>query len=302
MKLLAGFVMRSPWMAAVIVALAAVVALVLPPVTSLIFFLSGASLGLVTLRLGARAGLLVMGIATSVLALLSWAVIGTTSAAIAMVGMLWAPIWLLSLALRTTVSLPLAVTGALCLVSSGIAVTHWLKGDLTSWWRMFLVDAFARTGPEPGPGLTAWIEAHSQTMTGSVAAAILMGWVGSLLLARWWQALLYNPGGFSEEFVVLRLHPAVGMAALGAMALTQFGPPPLVHLGVDLVFVIMAAFFISGLAVAHGLNVNFGEPVGWLVGVYLLILLFPNQMMTILAATGLADTWVDLRSKIGRGE
>jgi hypothetical protein len=119
-------------------------------------------------------------------------------------------------------------------------------------------------------------------------------------LARWWQSLLYNPNGFAKEFIVLRLHPAVGIAALGAMALTQFGPVSLESLGVDLVFVMMAAFFITGLAVVHGLNANFGEPVGWLIGVYVLTFIFPRQMMTILAATGLADTWVDLRGRIGR--
>ena len=298
MRLLAGFVMRAPFTAAIVMVLAAVASLILPPVTSLIFFLSGASLGLVTLRLGAQSGLLVMGMATVMLALLSWILKGTTSVAIAMVAMLWMPIWILSLALRASVSLPLAVTVALGLVSSGVAVTHWLNGDLASWWRM--VATFIRVGPDPGPDLAAWIDGLSPVMTGLIAAGILMSLLGSLLLARWWQALLYNPGGFAEEFFVLRLHPMVGMSALSAIALTQFGTPPLAHLGVDLVFVIMSVFFVAGLAVVHGLNVNFGEPVGWLVGVYMLILLFPRQMMTILAATGLADTWVDLRSKIGR--
>ncbi|CAK0779238.1 conserved membrane hypothetical protein [Gammaproteobacteria bacterium] len=300
MKSFAGFVMRSPSTAATVVAVTATVALILPPATSPISFLSGASLGLVTLRLGARAGLSVMGVATVVLALLALALIGTASLAVAMVGVLWAPIWFLSLVLRATVSLPRAVTVALGMVALGLGMTHWLIGDLASWWRMFLMDTFVRVGPEPGPELAHLIDGISQVMTGLVAAGMLISLVGNLLLARWWQSLLYNPGGFAKEFLVLRLHPAVGLVALGAMALTQFGPASLEPLGVDLVFLMMAAFFIAGLAVVHGLNANFGEPVGWLVGVYMLTFLFPRQMMTVLAATGLADTWVDLRSRIGR--
>jgi len=300
MKFFAGFVMRASSTAATVVAVTAVVALVLPPATSPISFLSGASLGLVTLRLGARAGLLVMGIATAALALLAFALIGSASLAIAMVGVLWAPIWFLSVILRVTVSLPFVVTLVLTLVACGVGMTHWLIGDLASWWRVFLMDTFVRIGPEPGPELVQLIDGLSQVMTGLVAAGMLMSLVGNLLLARWWQSLLYNPGGFTKEFLLLRLHPAVGVAALGAMALTQFGPPWLEPLGVDLVFVMMAAFFIAGLAVVHGLNANFGEPVGWLIGVYVLTFLFPRQMMTLLAATGLADTWVDLRSRIGR--
>ncbi|CAK0765848.1 DUF2232 domain-containing protein [Gammaproteobacteria bacterium] len=300
MKFLAGFVMRASSTAATVVAVTAVVALALPPATSPISFLSGASLGLVTLRLGARAGLLVMGAATIALALLSLALIGSAGLAAAMMGVLWAPIWFLSIILRATVSLPLVVTVALGIVACGVGMTHWLVGDLASWWRMFLVDTFVRIGPEPGPELVHSIEGLSQVMTGLVAAGMLMSLVGNLLLARWWQSLLYNPGGFAKEFLVLRLHPTIAVAALGAMALTQFGPISLEPLGVDLVFVMMAAFSITGLAVVHGLNANFGEPVGWLIGVYVLTFLFPRQMMTILAATGLADTWVDLRSRIGR--
>jgi len=300
-KSFAGFVMRTPSTAASVVALTAIVALILPPATSLISFLSGASLGLVTLRLGPKAGLEVMVLASIALAMLALVLIGTASLAVAILGVLWVPLWFLSIILRSTVSLPFVVTMALGLVSIGVGVIHWFIGDLASWWRIFLMDTFVRIGPEPGAGMVQSIEGLSQVMTGLVAAGMLMSLIGNLLLARWWQSLLYNPDGFAEEFIRLRLPPFVGIAALGAMALTQVGPISLEPLGVDLVFVMMAAFFITGLAVVHGLNANFGEPVGWLIGVYVLTFIFPRQMMTILAATGLADTWVDLRDKIGRG-
>jgi hypothetical protein len=301
MKSFAAFVMRTPSMAAIMVAVTATVALLLPPATSLISFLSGASLSLVTLRLGPKTGLLVMGLATLVMAMLAMVFLGTASLAIAMVCALWAPLWFLSVILRLTVSLPFVVMSTLGLVSFCVGMTHWMIGDQASWWRTFLIDTYERIGPEPGPELIQLIEGLSQVMTGLVAAAMLMTLIGNLLLARWWQSLLYNPGGFAEEFLVLRLHPAVGAAALGAMALTQFGPTSLESLGIDLVFVMMSTFFITGLAVVHGLNANFGEQPGWLIGVYMLTFIFPSQMMTILAATGLADTWVDLRKRIGRG-
>jgi len=294
------FVMRSPQSAAMVVVVTAIAAMVLPPVTSPISFLSGAALGLVTLRLGPSYGMAIMGAATAGLAVLSVTLLGTVSLAITMCLVLWAPVWLLGTILRSTVSMPLAVTVALCLIVTGVAVTHWWVGDLASWWRVFLMEAFTRIGPEPGPELVRIIEDISRVMTGLVAAGLLMSLVGNLLLARWWQAILYNPGGFKQEFLVLRLHPTLGLAALGIMALTQVGPASLEPFGVDLVFVMMAAFFMTGLAVVHGLNTNFGDHIGWLLGVYLLILLFPRQMMTLLAATGLADTWVDLRRRIRR--
>jgi len=300
-KSFAGLIMRTPIIAALIVSGAAIVALLLPPATSPISFISGAALGLFTLRRGTRAGLLVMTIATATFSLFALVVVGTPSLALTLLGVLWAPIWLLSIILRETVSLPLVITVALGLVATGVGVIHWWVRDLPAWWQNFLLGTFARIGPEPGVELAQLIDGLAQVMTGLVAAGVLMSIIGNLLLARWWQSLLYHPGGFTAEFLSLRLHPAVGIVALVAMALTQFGPSLLASLGVDLVFVMMAAFFITGLAVVHGLNSNFGEPVGWLTGVYILTFIFPRQMMTIIAATGLADTWVDLRSRIKRG-
>jgi len=32
-----------------------------------------------------------------------------------------------------------------------------------------------------------------------------------LMLARWWQAVLYNPGGFQQEFHQFKLQPAIAM-------------------------------------------------------------------------------------------
>ena len=135
MKSFAGFVMRTPSTAAMVVAMAAMVALILPPATSPISFLSGASLGLVTLRLGLRAGLWVMSMATVAFALLALTLVGTPSLALTLLGVLWAPLWFLCMVLRVTVSLPLVVTVALGLVSLGVSVIHWWVHDLTSWWQ-----------------------------------------------------------------------------------------------------------------------------------------------------------------------
>lgn len=300
LKSFAGFVMRSPLTAAMVVAMSAILAFILPPATSLISFLSGASLSLVTLRRGPKDGLLVVGLSTVIFTILVLPFIGTIGLTVAILFVLWIPLWLLSIVLRITVSLSLVITLALVLLSFIVSMIHLIIGDLASWWRIFLIDTFTRIGPEPGPELSQLIDGLSQVMTGLVTAGILIGLIGNLLLARWWQSLLYNPGGFADEFLKLRLHPLVGVIALGVIYVTQFGPSALESLGIDLVVIMMAVFFIIGLAVIHGINANFGEPVGWLIGIYVLTFIFPRQMMTILAATGLADTWVDLRGKIKR--
>ena len=53
----------------------------------------------------------------------------------------------------------------------------------------------------------ALIEGLSRWMTGAFAASLYVQFLLALLLGRWWQAVLYNPGGFGAEFRGLRLSP-----------------------------------------------------------------------------------------------
>ena len=85
-----------------------------------------------------------------------------------------------------------------------------------------------------------------------------------------------------------------------AVVLARFGGGPMQSLGFDLMLVALALFFLGGLALVHWLNGRFQAHWGWLLGVYLVILLFPQSTITVLAATGFADAWLDLRGRVVR--
>ena len=55
-------------------------------------------------------------------------------------------------------------------------------------------------------------------LTGLIAALLQIVSVLSLILGRYWQALLYNPGGFGREFRSLRLPLGTGDVAAGVHA------------------------------------------------------------------------------------
>jgi len=55
-----------------------------------------------------------------------------------------------------------------------------------------------------------------------------------------------------------------------------------------------------GLAVVHGALAGSGAAGAWLVGVYALLAFLPQLMGLLLALVGLADTWVDVRSRLRR--
>jgi len=109
----------------------------------------------------------------------------------------------------------------------------------------------------------------SNLLTGFWATAHLLVAVLSLMLGRWWQSLLFNPGGFGEEFKQLILPPAV---TIPAVLIAQFGGnlhPALV--GWAPIF--SMPLFIAGIALAHGVVSLKKLSSQWLVLMYLLVFL-----------------------------
>ncbi len=115
----------------------------------------------------------------------------------------------------------------------------------------------------------------------------------AVMLARWWQALLYKPGGFQEEMWQLRLPPLVSVGLVAAMLL-------LVNIGEAYRFwgiCCVLPFIVAGLALAHGVVGRLGLGRVWLVVLYVsLTLVGPLWAVLILAA--IVDSWIDIRRRL----
>ena len=127
----------------------------------------------------------------------------------------------------------------------------------------------------------------------------LFGWivaVGSLialLVARWWQASLFNPGGFGSEFRQLRLGmgSAVVLATMVALGWLQ---------GVDYrpwVELLALPLLFSGLALLHYIAAARGLGALWLGLVYGGLVLSDSLNMVIV---GLAciDSLINIRLRV----
>jgi uncharacterized membrane protein len=64
-----------------------------------------------------------------------------------------------------------------------------------------------------------------------------------------------------------------------------------------LMVVLMAAYLVQGLAVAHGTVKLLGLNRAWLIGVYIMLVITGPQMMVLLSMLGLADIWMNFRAK-----
>ena len=61
---------------------------------------------------------------------------------------------------------------------------------------------------------------------------------------------------------------------------------------------LIAAYFLQGLAVAHALLKHLNAHVVWITGVYVLLLLALPYVMTALAMTGFTDAWMNFRKNV----
>jgi hypothetical protein len=296
MAKLAAFVMAGRWQATSTVIGFALLGLLLPPLT----LLSGAALALVGLRLGA-------GQALSVLApaLVAVTVVSAFTTGHAWIGAIyglaqWGPVLALALALRHSFSLAFALLTATAVGLLAVAGIEILAPGIEPLWTNLLdqtVRPALMQAQLPTETVDALLAQTARVMTGAVVAATLLSLALTLLLARWWQALLYNPGGFRNEFVGLALgRPAAGITlglAVGAM-LTK------ASLLIELALVGSAVFFLQGMAVTHAMLAKSAYPGLWLAGVYGLLLLALPQTMAGLATLGAVDAFADFRARLAR--
>lgn len=302
MQRLAAFAMSARWRAVAIAAVSAALALLAPPLSSPLAYVGAAVIGLVTLRLGAVEGLGVLLAGAAVLAVFGLVAGGLSLPLAISAALLWLPVWLLGMLLRASRSLALTLQSAAVLGALLVMLAHGWLGDPAQWWTAQLQESLAPALAEHGldasylPGLARW-------MTALMVAALVFGVLLSLLLARAWQAGLYNPGGFGAEFRALRLGRGFALAALliaTLAALPQLGA--ITTLAADTLFTLLLVYLLQGLALVHALVRSLQAQRGWLIGVYVLLVLAAAQVVPLLALLGWMDAWIDVRGRFaGRG-
>ena len=113
---------------------------------------------------------------------------------------------------------------------------------------------------------------------------------GCLAMARYWQATLYNPGGFRQEFHQLRLDPRLMAAILVLMALAVQDITPVN----DWLFMLCLLPFVQGMAVVHYAVAARNAGTAWLVLAYLMMLLLPPTIVLL----GVIDSVVNVRKRM----
>ncbi|MCI0506917.1 MAG: hypothetical protein L0Z73_12515 [Gammaproteobacteria bacterium] len=297
MKALAAFIMRGQPQAIAVTAGFAVLSLFFP----LLGLLSAAVTGLVTLRLGPMTGLIVL-VAGSVVVSGVAMFMATPLAIPAIVSLLaWLLlVWIAAVVLRVTRSLALSITTVSVVGVLFVAVFHLIVGDTAAWWQSNFDEFFAQATEsmmmDQQMVFKQNLETWSAIMTGFVTMAFLLNVIFSLFIARSWQAMLYNPGGFREEFHGLRFGKQVAIVSLVIASLALLPESVITYISKDILMLVLMLYVMQGIAMVHAIVGIKGLHWAWLVGLYLLVTLVPQ----LVAITGYIDTWLDFRKRVAK--
>ena len=206
MRGLAEFIMRGRWQALAVAVLGSVLVFAAP--------ISAAAIALVTMAQGTRDGSWVALWSLLPALLLGW-VSGDYGTGFLLLSVFVGAMVLaqtLSLSLALLAIVPVSAIGGVLLLTLNAAFLEAMLSMLDTW-----IAALQAESPESGKSLNAFRPTVTQVAglmaTGNALMASL-----SLLLGRYWQAVLFKPGAFGEEFRAFKL-PSVLTALLVLLAM-----------------------------------------------------------------------------------
>lgn len=292
---LARFILKGYSQAALVAAGMAMLGLLLPPVA----WLSGAAVALVTLVNGYRNGLLVTAIAGIGTAVFAGLILSLPAVAVYYVLLVWLPVVMVAVVLRRTVSLVLSLQLIAGVSLLGILILYLFFPDFGEIWRsslnMMADDLVANSnGALDTQQLQQVIDQIVRLLPGFFASSFMIGTMLSLYVARWWQAVVYNPGGFGKEFRAINLGKTTALIALAIAIAASFIKADMFN---AMLLVVFALYLNQGVAVLHVVFARRQLNAAWLFMIYLFMFFVPHTVV-LLALTGLADTWIDFRRRL----
>jgi hypothetical protein len=118
-----------------------------------------------------------------------------------------------------------------------------------------------------------------------------------LMLARWWQSVLYNPGGFKQEVQQTRLTPKASLPLVlviaGCLVTDGFG---------TWVGVVSIPFVVIGSGLVHWILGSQNRSSQWYGMYYVTLVMFFQLVSAVLVVLVIADGFIDLRQRIQSSE
>lgn len=299
MGALAAYIMQGRMQAIMVASGFALLSLKFPPVS----IVSSAAVALVTLRRGAAEGWYILICACLASALLGVFLIGSYQFPAFYGLMLWTPVWLIAIVLREGRHLFLAIEIVIFIAAIAVAGAYLYQPDLATVWATQLDPLVKPMLVQSNPDLAVTDIQQSLSVfyhfvvTGLVALMYALGVLAGLFLGRWWQAILYNPGGFKKEYLTLRSRPKLAIATVIVIAASVLFSGLVAEICANIGIILFLLYAFLGTIILHCAFATLKQKNFLLPFLYVTMTLFPYALIPA-AIIGLADTWLNLRNKI----
>lgn len=186
-----------------------------------------------------------------------------------------------------------------------ISVIHLAYPEVADWWGLQLHSYYSqavgaiKSATTVSPANDAQLEAISNTKqyaTGLMMSAILFNALLQLVVARWWQVVVFKTGNLRGELHRIRLSQLAGILFLFSLVFSYLGNPVVL----DIMPILYLLFGVAGLSLVHYLFgvVNAPSKWFWLAVLYLLLIFAMPLSFFFLAILAVTDIWLDVRKRV----
>ena len=294
MVFLARLILKGPSQAALVAATLAILGILLIPFV----WLSGAAIGLVALVKDSRQTLLVLGMTAAGTAVFASLIFATPSMLLYFLLAAWLPVWLAAYVLRTiTLATSLQLISGLSLLA--IAGLYAFFPDMGEYWREPM-DLMVQQLNEQSQGelslevLQDVEDLAIKMIPGLLVCSVLFGTMISLFLARWWQSVIFNPGGFGQEFKALNLGKVTAIIAILIVVIVALAGSELWY---AMLLVVLALYTTQSVSVLHAVFDGKRLNKVWLYLIYL-VMFFSPEVAAMMILLGISDAWIDFRRRL----
>lgn len=299
MRSFGNFMLIGRLQAVMAISLLTVFALLFPPLS---YLLSGVPAGFVILRKGPVYGLQVLLVCLLAVVMFVTLAGMAPQFAFAFALGIWVPIFICCCVLRIMQSQGWLVLASGSIAVAYILVLHWLVDDVAAWWLQWMQILISNAFPDgSGEQYQENLTRAAPAVNAMIASGICINLVVSTFLSRWWQSVLFNPGGFRTEFYALRLPNVIVFLALLGIGFLFLDGGQQGSLGLDIVVIVIVMYLFQGLASVHRIVAAKKMSRTWLVMMYILLLFVPQTVMLI-ACLGLVDLWMNRTSNLDRNQ
>ena len=294
MLFLARFILKGQSQAALVAASMAIIGMMIPPAA----WISSAVIVLMTLVHGPKSGLITTAFSSLGVAIFSTLIFATPQVAVIFVLLAWLPVWLIAMILRQSVSMAYSLQVLTAISLLAIVLIYILFPNFGELWRepldQMITELVRQSDEFSLADLKQTEDWLIEFLPGLFVSSIMFGSMISLFLGRWWQAVLYNPGGFAKEFQSLNLGKISALVAITIILIAMLANSVF---AIALATVVLVLYGMQALSILHATIKIRQLHATWLLVIYLIMLFIP-QLLLLLIFASIADPWLNIRQRI----